>query len=176
MVLDFLIITLEAKRKEKWLQTSREISSFSLGFKYLAKLSFQYDIRTEVLIDMRSVVDITYVHQYLFLLSFLVPGTLYFPDLSKLGGVMCSNQVGICRSNVSFPGQSLEEGPMSSMFSEEASRWNSGAIRLKHFGSLNHHMKDNCPGGLPDLQQTCLSQKRLDILNHKDVRLIVTVV
>lgn len=150
---------------EKWLQDYKENNYFLPRIKHFTKLSLQYNIKLQVLSDMWSVMHI-YSHQYLFLLSFLVHRRLYFPDLSSLGWVMCFDQVAVSRSDMCcFPDKALKREYGLHVF-WRASCWDGGATCLKWFGSLNHHVKNSCPGELPDLQQTFVSQKRHNTLNH----------
>lgn len=138
----------------------RKIITFYLDFNTWPNFLFQYNVRTEVLSDMWSVVHI-YGHLYLFLLSFLVHRKLYFPNLSKLGRAMCSHQVVVSWSDMCH---FLDKGLKKEVWAPSC--WDGGPTRLKQCGTLNHHMKDSCPGELPDLQQTFVSQKGHNILKH----------
>ena len=129
---------------EKWLQDYKENNYFLPRIKHLAKLSLQYNIKLQVLSDMWSVMHI-YSHQYLFLLSFLVHKRLHVPDLSKLGWVMCPDQVAVSRSDMCLFLDKVLKREYGLHVFRRASCWGGGATCLKCFGSLNHHMKTAAP-------------------------------
>lgn len=105
--------------------------------------------RTEVLSDMWSVIHI-YGHQYSFLLFFLVHRGQYFPNLSRLGGAMCSDQVVVTRGNIfPFLDKALKGEVWAPCYLKRPCV-KMVLTSLKQFGSLNHYMKDSCSGELTD--------------------------
>lgn len=119
-------------------------------------------------------IDITYAHQYLFFLSFLVHRRLYFPDLTKLSWAIRSEQVVMSRSDkCHFLAKTLRREIWPPYFL----KWpHVEMVEPQDWSNLDHWVTTGKTAALESYLpfSRLLSQKRLDKLKHKMWGLFVT--